>query len=212
MSFKSTAIIASTLFLSTGVNAATVQVQFTGSIDHVSTELLGGPVNVNDSFIWTFDVDTAPINSGSDTSNYWISNLVLNIGNNYNVSGGSNIGDVLIANNWPSSAFDMFQVGNYQVLGMTGPTVNNVWNPDSLAGRIRFDGDYFSSTSLPNTLDMTQAIPALTSMKLRFNVDDSVYYGLDITSASISTVPVPATVWLFGSGLIGLIGIARRKK
>lgn len=28
----------------------------------------------------------------------------------------------------------------------------------------------------------------------------------------ISTVPVPATVWLFGSGLMGLIGIARRKK
>jgi hypothetical protein len=25
-------------------------------------------------------------------------------------------------------------------------------------------------------------------------------------------VPVPATVWLFGSGLIGLVGIARRKK
>ena len=27
-----------------------------------------------------------------------------------------------------------------------------------------------------------------------------------------SVVPVPASVWLFGSGLIGLIGIARRKK
>ena len=27
-----------------------------------------------------------------------------------------------------------------------------------------------------------------------------------------SAVPVPAAVWLFGSGLIGLIGIARRKK
>ena len=25
-------------------------------------------------------------------------------------------------------------------------------------------------------------------------------------------VPVPAAVWLFGSGLIGLIGVARRKK
>ncbi|NOR25951.1 MAG: VPLPA-CTERM sorting domain-containing protein, partial [Desulforhopalus sp.] len=24
--------------------------------------------------------------------------------------------------------------------------------------------------------------------------------------------PVPAAVWLFGSGLIGLIGVARRKK
>jgi len=26
-----------------------------------------------------------------------------------------------------------------------------------------------------------------------------------------SAVPVPAAVWLFGSGLLGLIGIARRK-
>lgn len=29
---------------------------------------------------------------------------------------------------------------------------------------------------------------------------------------SVSTVPVPAAVWLFGSGLIGLAGFARRKK
>ena len=28
----------------------------------------------------------------------------------------------------------------------------------------------------------------------------------------VSTIPVPAAVWLFGSGLIGLAGIARRKK
>ena len=29
---------------------------------------------------------------------------------------------------------------------------------------------------------------------------------------SVSAVPVPAAVWLFGSGLVGLIGLARRKK
>jgi len=29
---------------------------------------------------------------------------------------------------------------------------------------------------------------------------------------SVNAVPVPAAVWLFGSGLIGLIGVARRKK
>ena len=29
---------------------------------------------------------------------------------------------------------------------------------------------------------------------------------------TVSSVPVPAAVWLFGSGLVGLIGIARRKK
>lgn len=30
--------------------------------------------------------------------------------------------------------------------------------------------------------------------------------------ATVSSVPVPAAVWLFGSGLLGLIGISRRKK
>jgi len=33
-----------------------------------------------------------------------------------------------------------------------------------------------------------------------------------IINGSVSAVPVPAAVWLFGSGLIGLFGINRRKK
>lgn len=32
-----------------------------------------------------------------------------------------------------------------------------------------------------------------------------------VHSGNVSTVPVPAAVWLFGSGLLGLMGIARRK-
>ena len=35
--------------------------------------------------------------------------------------------------------------------------------------------------------------------------------GMDLR-VELTVVPVPAAVWLFGSGLIGLIGIARRKK
>ena len=34
---------------------------------------------------------------------------------------------------------------------------------------------------------------------------------LEGTVSEISTVPVPSAVWLFGSGLIGLVGVARRK-
>lgn len=47
--------------------------------------------------------------------------------------------------------------------------------------------------------------------------DDSgfggVLYSLNLegTVASVSAVPVPAAVWLFGSGLLGLVGVARRK-
>ncbi|MCK4708494.1 MAG: VPLPA-CTERM sorting domain-containing protein [Gammaproteobacteria bacterium] len=31
-------------------------------------------------------------------------------------------------------------------------------------------------------------------------------------NVNASPVPVPAAIWLFGSGLIGLISIARKKK
>jgi len=31
-------------------------------------------------------------------------------------------------------------------------------------------------------------------------------------AGTVSSVPVPAAVWLFGSGLLGLVGMARRKK
>ena len=33
-----------------------------------------------------------------------------------------------------------------------------------------------------------------------------------VQSGDVSAVPVPAAVWLFGSGLVGLIGVARRKR
>lgn len=43
---------------------------------------------------------------------------------------------------------------------------------------------------------------------------DSEYHGSDYESgiALVRVVPVPAAAWLFGMGLIGLIGTARRKK
>lgn len=44
--------------------------------------------------------------------------------------------------------------------------------------------------------------------------DAGIFDGQDLSHITIYTkvVPVPAAVWLFGSGLIGLAGIARRKR
>ena len=36
--------------------------------------------------------------------------------------------------------------------------------------------------------------------------------GIDMATAFVTAVPVPAAVWLFGSGLIGLVAVARRKQ
>jgi len=44
---------------------------------------------------------------------------------------------------------------------------------------------------------------------------DSSFYGWAVQSGDVGSatpaVPVPAAVWLFGSGLLGLVGVARRK-
>jgi len=42
----------------------------------------------------------------------------------------------------------------------------------------------------------------------------SANFNANMTSTAdpVASVPVPAAVWLFGSGLLGLVGIARRKK
>ena len=41
-----------------------------------------------------------------------------------------------------------------------------------------------------------------------------VVAGADITvsSATVSAIPIPAAMWHFGSGLLGLVGVVRRKK
>jgi len=48
------------------------------------------------------------------------------------------------------------------------------------------------------------------------NLPNAIRYYLDSTGSmqlnSITTVPLPAAVWLFGTGLLGLIGFSKRKK
>lgn len=52
-----------------------------------------------------------------------------------------------------------------------------------------------------------------TNGLLRGVQDYAYLVNADVTyTYSVPAVPVPAAVWLFGSGLIGLVGVARRKK
>jgi hypothetical protein len=66
------------------------------------------------------------------------------------------------------------------------------------------------SGTLPFTDDGIGGSPMLAGPFPGFNAN------FDITSIHIdsyvSAIPVPAAVWLFGSGLLGLVGVARRKK
>lgn len=43
-------------------------------------------------------------------------------------------------------------------------------------------------------------------------VKDNPMYAMAVRTGNIAAVPVPAAVWLFGSGLLGLLGVAQRRK
>lgn len=78
------------------------------------------------------------------------------------------------------------------------PYGNTSSPPDSVLVifTINGDGDTFTDDILSTSIDRSSDLS-----------DHS-----NATWAVFSPVPIPAAVWLFGSGLIGLIGIAKRKK
>jgi hypothetical protein len=110
------------------------------------------------------------------------------------------------------------------------PIVTTAWNTTSLCTRagVANDGACMNLSPsgglplitdvAPNTNDFvantggtiggTQMIDGpFTANNANFDITS-----LTLTDLQISQIPVPAAVWLFGSGLLGLVGVARRKK
>ena len=65
-----------------------------------------------------------------------------------------------------------------------------------------------NGATVPNLVDLS-ALGPVDQLIIDPSLDPA---GLGYDNFSFSVVPVPAAVWLFGSGLIGLVGLARRKK
>lgn len=59
----------------------------------------------------------------------------------------------------------------------------------------------FIANSTSTTLSFTDLTTSLESSGADFVIDN----------ISVSAVPVPAAIWLFGSGIVGLVGMSRRK-
>lgn len=66
----------------------------------------------------------------------------------------------------------------------------------------------FSSTTTASFETIMENVSRLAIRGEYFRLDDKE--GLD--NVMVNPIPIPAAVWLFSSGLVGLIGISRRKK
>lgn len=73
---------------------------------------------------------------------------------------------------------------------------------------VNFSGTQVVLNNASGGLVLFENISALTINNLNNN---GISDGYDVAFHAVTAVPVPAAIWLFGSALIGLIGIARRK-
>jgi len=200
------------LVLSTSVNAATISTDWQSTGDNLITvDTVSGLewLDVTETFAMTYNEVTAQLgaNGTYDGFRYATTDEVIALWENFNIDmspGGTRnevpgidpnvatiasfLGDTFLLQ-YPSG----FATG---VFGLTG---TNAPYPDmkNMLGVMAV---------IPN--DYTTYYPAGSANQ---NIDRTSFgQGSYLVKASV--VPVPAAVWLFGSGLVGLIGVARRKK
>ena len=114
----------------------------------------------------------------------------------------------------------LFQGGNYYLHQAPLATVNGAWLTASANGLQATD--FSLVTNLLTFATNTSSHPDFTSGVIQFGAatgtvtTGTVAVNWDIRrdnlSYTVNAVPVPPALWLFGSGLLGLIGMARHKK
>ena len=179
------------LLMASQVNAATVQISPANE-----TIIVGG------SFALTVQGIDFALTYGGGFTLTWDANS-LNL-----VSTELDIATELFNNGLGGNNVSIAQ-GKLDVIRAVSPTV-------SLSGNFDITTLIFTAASPPGVTD----ISFVASQPAWVDENDVVlasalqpnYVGASITiTTPEGIVPVPAAVWLFGSGLVGLIGVARRK-
>lgn len=127
----------------------------------------------------------------------------------HTVNDDPQVGDLTVINSSSSGGADgsTNQWPMLAAIGADGST--NQW--PILAMSIRMQNWLGSPNGMNSDAEPSALIPSdwdaifLTATGYDYN------FGVNITSETSSVVPVPAAVWLLGSGLLGLIGVARHK-
>ena len=102
----------------------------------------------------------------------------------------------------------LFGEGIFPIAETSVSISDNVTTADSDSLSITLtNGDEFSIWAIL-FVDAADGAQVHSMNSLNMNFSDNT----GLTSAGVSAVPVPAAVWLFGSGLLGMIAVARRKK
>ena len=81
------------------------------------------------------------------------------------------------------------------------------WDPNGLG-----TGPYFTKEWFTNNAGTYAVTYNFNEPSQGFTAPGNNIVGLAVYQGDVNLVPIPAAAWLFGSGLLSLIGVARRKK
>jgi hypothetical protein len=196
---KSLGMIAGILF-STAVYAAPVTVTFSGTVNQFNT----GPFSAGTPFSGTFELDTSVTVSPINRFLGAVDNLQLDIGGNLFTGDNGNLQQV----NLTAGEALLF---NFPV-GTTSGTYNGKAF-ESMSFELR-GPDLFSNVSQMTSKNLTTSDFTYISATFDFGgVSDWVIVrGTEFNSVTVSAVPLPASALLLMPALLGLFGIARKKR
>lgn len=209
-----------------GVSPGTAITGFFGTVENDGPGIVNGTVHQTDataslaqsqlgSALTTLDAMGAGTLLGAD-----LAGLTLNPGVYTVPAGTSNLTGILNLDGLGADdATWVFQMPSTlitspgSIVNLVDPGANagvywNVGSSATLDTTTLFQGNILASTSITMnagaTIGCGSALANTGAVTLNTNTISTGCNGL-------SPVPVPAAVWLFGSGLLGLIGVARRK-
>lgn len=198
--------------LSTLVNAATVTYSFTAEINQTNTSL----IPLGEVFTGTFTADPDPDTSSSEefgpiyalVGEQTINSTTIGDNGLIATSGGIYVQDDRVAE---SAIIDKL-VPEAGFIGVDTGIRSYAWNTQDN------DATILSDSSLPLSFPLSELESAGFNIQFKEgsdycqNVTGTCVANGFITELSVSRVPLPAAAWTFGSGLLGLAGMARRKR
>ena len=122
---------------------------------------------------------------------------------------------------WTAHSGTTFGPGTYTFDTIEGGVYTGIQvGAGQVGGHILFNWNTAQDIDVINVWDVTTVGDTTTYASSDINGNglagipmiDGAFPGFSANFNFATTVPVPAAVWLFGSGLLGLVGVARRKK
>ncbi len=182
----------------TGADAALVTYSFTGGVSQVNGGLLP-TVNLMSPVSGTFQFDNSPATGGNYPG--VVTNMTLAIGGyTSNYTSGANTVQVLKGIDLGGAVGDRWRL----VTAANGLAVNG-YAPLRFDLNLDHEGSLFANTDMQNP-------PSLSSLtgsrwRLIFENADGNLVRIQGSLSSLTAVPLPAAMILFGAGLISLVGL-----